>query len=64
MKHLRADRVEESLDALTEAHLDITGAAHVEVTCSGDGTVMWVNVNGICVLRICRIKELAVQQEQ
>ncbi len=28
----------------------------VEVAIRGDGGVLWVNVDGVCVLRICRIK--------
>lgn len=41
--------------------LDITGAAHVEVRLRGDGSVMWVNVDGICRLRICQIAELVLE---
>lgn len=39
--------------------LDITGAKDVEVAISGEnitGKVFWINVDGVCVLRICRIK--------
>jgi len=41
--------------------LDITGAEVVEVGIRNDGRVLWVNVNGICRLRVCRIKTLVLQ---
>lgn len=47
-----------TLNALAEAHLDITGAAHVEVVTKADKSVLWINVNGVCVLRVCRIQLL------
>jgi hypothetical protein len=50
----------ESMDRLLQAHTDITGAVAVEVSARDDGTVLWVNVNGVCVLRICRIQSLSI----
>lgn len=44
--------------------LDITGADVVEVSHSADGTVLWVNVSGICALRICRIKQLMMNDTE
>ena len=35
---------------------DITGAEVVEVIVRRDGRVVWVNVDGHCELRVCRIK--------
>jgi hypothetical protein len=46
---------------LMSAQLDVTGAAVVQVESKkgADGKpVLWVNVNGICLLRICRIQHL------
>jgi hypothetical protein len=43
---------------LLNAQIDVTGAEHVDVAVSDDKTVMWVNVNGVCVLRVCRIRNL------
>jgi hypothetical protein len=43
-------------------HIDITGATLVEVETSKDGTRLWVNVNGVCVLRCCQIKILVVKE--
>jgi hypothetical protein len=36
-------------------HLDIAGADTVEIEIRVDGTVMWVNTEHGCKLRICRI---------
>lgn len=38
--------------------VDITAPDGVELVVRQDGKVIWVNVDGICVLRICRIGEL------
>jgi len=35
--------------------LDITGAGNVEVLIRNDGKVVWVNIDGMCALRICQI---------
>jgi len=42
-------------------HIDITGATIVEVESSADGTRLWVNVNGVCTLRCCKIKTLVIK---
>jgi len=42
----------------TEAAIDITSPELVEATFDIKKGVLWVNVNGLCVLRCCRIKEL------
>ena len=57
MKSIRADGVG-TYDLLCNHALDISGAEHVEVSVRGDNKVLWVNVNGVCVLRICQIEEL------
>jgi hypothetical protein len=44
--------------------LDITGAEHVEVLIRDDRKVIWVNVNGICRLRVCQIETLVVNDER
>lgn len=53
---------EETFDLLFGKDLDITGAEHVSVRVSSDGTVMWVNVNGVCMLRVCHIKLLEIHK--
>lgn len=40
--------------------LDITGAEDVEIITRDDKKVIWVNVEGVCKLRICRIKKLRI----
>lgn len=50
-----------SMDELIEAHVDITMPAdHVEIKTSQDKSVVWINVDGVCVLRVCRIPKLAL----
>jgi hypothetical protein len=46
---------------ITEEMIDITKPDHgVEVMIKNDGSVMWVNVDGVCRLRICRMPHLVV----
>jgi hypothetical protein len=60
MKALIADKVDnDTMDTLVAAHLDVTGAANVEVLWNESETILWVNVNGVCLLRICQIKEFS-----
>lgn len=40
-------------EQLIEAQTDITEPQNVEIQIRNDGKVIWVNVDGICVLRIC-----------
>ena len=67
MPNFRAESVDaESMDRLLNHQLDVTGAKGVEVSSrlKLDGTsVLWVNVNGVCLLRICQIKELIFTEE-
>lgn len=49
-----------SQEALLNAHLDITQPdAPVELRVDDRG-VVWVNVGGVCVLRICRNTDVTV----
>lgn len=58
------DRNPNLMDALLSAQLDITGADNVEIQIREDKKVIWVNVQGVCVLRICQIKNLALTDER
>jgi hypothetical protein len=49
-------------EQLMKAFTDITGADEVEIMTDEKRGVIWVNVNAVCVLRICRIKHLEVDQ--
>jgi len=60
MKYLQANDPANraQFDALADNHLDITGAAYVGVSYSAKDKVLWVNVNSVCVLRICQIEKI------
>jgi hypothetical protein len=50
-----------TLDQLVAAHLGITEPHSVEVQVKPDmnlpgRSVVWVNVDGVCLLRICRVR--------
>lgn len=51
---MNAKSMKESYDGQL---LDITAPEHVEVILKADRSVLWVNVEGICRLRICGLKE-------
>ncbi len=40
--------------------LDLTGAEIVHIEIRDDGSVIWINTEHGCKLRICQIKKLAV----
>jgi hypothetical protein len=44
--------------AYTGGMLDITGAQDLEIQIAEakSGQVIWINVDGMCALRVCRIK--------
>lgn len=41
--------------------VDITNPRSVEVEIAQDGGRLWVNVDGVCVLRICQIPRIHVK---
>ena len=43
---------------------DITGAEVVEVSIRDDGKVIWINTEKGCVLRICRIGKLILDDRR
>lgn len=43
---------------------DVTNPELVDIRISGDGKVLWVNVDGICRLRACQIKVLKIYDER
>lgn len=49
-------------DELMEAHVDITEPQIVEIVVRDDKKVVWVNVDGVCVCRICRIPHLEMPE--
>jgi hypothetical protein len=40
---------------------DITGAKAVQVQIRADRRVLWINVDGLCALRICQIDQLEIE---
>lgn len=42
---------------------DITSPQHVEVAISADRRTLWLNVNGECLFRACRIHHLTVDDK-
>lgn len=47
----------------TNDQLDITGAKDVQIQIRGDQRVIWVNVDGMCRLRICQIEDLTIDDQ-
>ncbi len=43
-----------------KAMIDISGAEIVQIRVSHDGRTVWINREKACILRICRIKQLIV----
>lgn len=56
MREFRAHDVRESFQTIMDASLDVTGAHHVEVQVNHINRVLHVNVNGVCLLRVCEIQ--------
>lgn len=44
--------------------IDLTGPELVQIEIKSDGKVLWVNVDGVCVFRACRIKYLTVSDNR
>lgn len=60
MKGIRCQPDEHKLDELEDAAVDITAPRIVEVLFDSTKSRLWVNINGVCVVRACRIDELIV----
>jgi hypothetical protein len=46
--------------AIMEAHLDITAPPDPVEISIGQNNVIWVNIGGVCALRVCQIKDLTL----
>jgi rubredoxin len=44
--------------------LDITAPTVVEVEVHSNGSVVWVNVDGVCAVRLCRIATLTINDKR
>lgn len=51
-----------SFDQLLQAHVDINNAAGVDVSVVGD--TMWLNVNGVCLVRLTDCKHITLNSEK
>ena len=65
VKYLRADNAanSEQMASLMENHVDVTGAQILELNLSrgpNGQQVIHININGICLLRVCRIQRLEI----
>lgn len=62
MPEIVAEKMDiETLHKINDSAVDISSPESVEVLTRADKKVLWVNVNGVCVLRICKIKNLVVE---
>ncbi len=43
---------------------DVTAPDGVEIMIRHDGKVIWVNIDGKCLLRACRIKNLTLDDQR
>lgn len=51
-------------DQLLAAQTDITAPKAVQIQVREDGKVIWVNVDGVCMLRCCQIEHLSLDIPQ
>lgn len=49
---------------MSEEQIDITGPQIVEILIREGGEVVWVNVDGICRFRACRIRHIQLNDER
>jgi hypothetical protein len=56
--------LEPTAEDLIGAQIDITRPKAVEVRLRNDGSVLWINVDGVCVLRCCQIKNMELIDER
>jgi len=62
MPEIVAEKMDiETLHKINDSAVDISSPEAVEVLIRADQKVIWVNVNGVCVLRCCKIKNLVVK---
>ena len=62
MKYLTANQTKDG-NILMQNAIDLTGAAAVEVAYGKGVTgkpVLWINVEGVCLLRVCQIEHLII----
>ncbi|GAH06849.1 unnamed protein product [marine sediment metagenome] len=55
---------EKIIKGVVQKQLDVIGAEHIQVRISEDGKTLWVNNEFVCLLRVCRIKNLHLQDDR
>jgi hypothetical protein len=54
-----------SQEEIMNIALDITAPNHsVQIEIREDGQVIWVNIDGVCALRVCRIPKLELNDSR
>lgn len=53
-----------TFEGILNNQIDITGADVVELSISHDGSVVWVNVDGVCACRVCRVNQVVVDDRR
>lgn len=44
--------------------LDVSHPKEIEVLIRADGKILWINVDGVCLLRACKIKHINIVDER
>lgn len=52
------------MDLRTKDTVDVTAPEVVEILIRSDGKVVWVNVDGFCLFRACRVQKLLVEDQR
>jgi Lon protease-like protein len=52
------------MTSVIDMMVDVSEPRIVEIQIRSDGKVVWVNVDGICRFRACKVKKLEVQDER
>ena len=64
LENVEDERATTRLDLLTSAQTDWTGAKVCEISIREDGKIVWINVEGVCLLRVCRIENLVLDDRR
>jgi hypothetical protein len=60
----RKDKDMETKEVYAGSLLDISNPEHVEVVLKEDHKVLWVNIEGVCKLRVCNIQNFEFKDER
>jgi hypothetical protein len=54
----------ENLFEMVDINAERQGIEHITIIIKKDGSVLWINTEQQCVLRICQIKNLVIKDER